>query len=95
MITLAWLYTLAGLMFGGFAILSATDRTNRKRFGNAAFWGLLALSFLAGDLLGDLGNGLLVLGLVVLAGAGALGRGAQATSGAEARASATGSSCPP
>jgi len=75
MITLQWLYALAGTMFAAFAILSALDRTNAKRLGNAAFWGLLSFSFFAGDRLGDLGNGILVLGLVGLAGFGALGRG--------------------
>ena len=46
MITLYWLYALAGAMFATFALLSAFDGTNRKRFGNAAFWGLMALSLL-------------------------------------------------
>lgn len=80
MITLHWLYVLAGLMFAGFAILSALDGSNHKRFGNAAFWGLMALSLLAGDLLGDFGNGLLVLGLAGLAGFGLLGRSSPPTS---------------
>ena len=75
MITLDWLYALAGTMFAAFALLSALDRTNGKRFGNAAFWGLLAVSFFAGDSLGDFGNGILVLCLVGLAGFHALGRG--------------------
>ncbi|MBX3595816.1 DUF979 domain-containing protein [Sphingomonas sp.] len=75
MITLQWLYVLAGLMFAAFAVLSALDRRNAKRFGNAAFWGLMALSLLAGSHLGDLANGLLVLGLAGLAGFGAIGRG--------------------
>ena len=79
MITLAWLYVLAGLMFAAFAVLSALDRTNGKRWGNAAFWGLMALSLIAGSVLGDLGNGLLVLGLAALAGFGAIGRGAPPT----------------
>jgi uncharacterized membrane protein len=79
MITLQFVYTLAGLMFAAFAGLSAADRTNARRFGNAAFWGLVAVSFLAGDRLGDLGNGVLVMGLVALAGFGALGRGQPAT----------------
>ena len=74
MITLDWLYTLAGAMFAAFALLSAFDRSNAKRLGNAAFWGLMALSLLAGDLLGDFGNGLLVLGLAGLAGFGFIGR---------------------
>ncbi|HEU5482802.1 MAG TPA: DUF979 domain-containing protein [Sphingomicrobium sp.] len=74
MITLHWLYALAGMMFAAFALLSALDRGNRKRFGNAAFWGLMALSLLAGDYLGGFGNGLLVLGLAGLAGFGFIGR---------------------
>ena len=74
MITLQWLYTLVGLMFAAYALLSALDSENRKRFGNAAFWGLMALSLLAGDYLTDLGNGFLVLGLAALAGFGAIGR---------------------
>lgn len=75
MIGLPALYALAGAMFAAFAALSARDRSNPRRLGNAAFWGLLAVSFLLGDQLGDLGNGLLVLALVALAGFGALGRG--------------------
>lgn len=81
MIGLPALYTFAGLIFGSYAVLSVT----RRRFGNAAFWGLLAASFLGGDRFGDFGNGLLVLGLVVLAGTGALKRpdpGEQADDGA-------------
>jgi uncharacterized membrane protein len=74
MITLHWLYTLAGAMFAAFTLLSAVDRTNPKRFGNAAFWGLMALSLLGGDWIGDFGNGLLVLGLAGLAGFGFIGR---------------------
>ena len=79
MITLQWLYTLAGAMFAAFAILSALDRSNGKRFGNAAFWGLMALSLLGGDYLGGFGNGLLVLGLAGLAGFGFIGRSAPPT----------------
>jgi uncharacterized membrane protein len=73
-ITLHWLYALAGAMFAAFALLSAVDRSNPKRFGNAAFWGLMALSLLGGDYIGNFGNGLLVLGLAGLAGFGFIGR---------------------
>ena len=82
MITLAWLYVPVGLMFAAVALRSASDRANPKRFGNAAFWGLMAVSFLAGDDLSDLGNGALVMGLVALAGLagfGFVGRGVSAT----------------
>ena len=75
MIGLPALYLFTGAVFAAFSILSALDRTNAKRFGNAAFWGLLAVSFLLGDRIGDIGNGLLVIGLVALAGFGRLGRG--------------------
>lgn len=79
MITLAWLYILAGAMFAAFALLSLTDKSNAKRLGNAAFWGLMALSLLGGDLIGDFGNGLLVLGLAGLAGFGFIGKSSPPT----------------
>ena len=85
MITLHSLYLLAGAMFAALAILSATDRTNAKRFGNAAFWGLMAVSLLVGDRIGDFGNGLLVLGLAGLAGFHFLGRGHPPTTNEEQR----------
>jgi uncharacterized membrane protein len=68
MIGLPALYTFVGLVFAAYALLSV----QRRRFGNAGFWALVALSFLAGDQLGDFGNGVLVLALVALAGLGAL-----------------------
>ncbi|MFZ5744536.1 MAG: DUF979 domain-containing protein [Pseudomonadota bacterium] len=79
MIGLPFVYILAGLTFLAFAVLSLRDGTNPKRWGNGAFWALLALSMLAGDRLGDFGNGLLVLALVAIAGTGQLGRGSGGT----------------
>ncbi|MDC0886777.1 DUF979 domain-containing protein [Altererythrobacter sp.] len=79
MITLEWLYVLAGLFFAAWSALSALDSSNGKRWGNAAFWGLLAVSFFLGGQLGDFGNGVLVLALVGIAGAGGLGRSDPAT----------------
>lgn len=75
MITLQFVYVVAGLTFTAFSVLSALDDTNSKRLGNAAFWALIAVSMLAGDHLGDFGNGLLVMALVGIAGFGQLGRG--------------------
>lgn len=85
MITLDWLYAFAGAVFGAWAVLSLLDRSNAKRLGNAAFWGLLATSFFAGGSLGDFGNGLLVLGLVGLAGFRLLGHGHPPTTSVEER----------
>jgi uncharacterized membrane protein len=67
-------------------VLGLFDRTNPKRLGNFAFWGLVALSLLAGHRLGDFGNGILVLALAALATMKLIGRGAQSTSDQERKA---------
>ncbi|WP_395651551.1 DUF979 domain-containing protein [Brevundimonas sp.] len=85
MITLTWVYILAGLIFMAFAWMSVTDRENPKRLRNAAFWGLMAVSFLFGSYLGDLGNGILLVGLVLIGGIGGLGQGRPATTSPEER----------
>ncbi len=85
MINLHWLYLFAGAVFGAFAIGSARDGTNPKRWGNAAFWGLLAVAFWFGDFLTDVGNGVLVLALVAIAGTQLLGKGASKSTTSEQR----------
>jgi uncharacterized membrane protein len=85
MITLQWLYILTGAMFAAFAVLSARDWSNRKRFGNAVFWALVATSFWFGDYLGDLGNGILVLAIVAVAGVHLVGRGETLSTSIEQR----------
>lgn len=86
MITIGWVYVVAGAAFAAFAALSLRDR----RWGNAAFWGLLALSMWGGDLLGDIGNGVLVLALVAIAGTGRLAPALAGRIGAEVRAERSG-----
>lgn len=81
MITYEWLYWLAGLFFTIWAVLSLRD----QRIGNAAFWGLLAVSFFFGSHLSDLANGVLVLALVAIAGLGLLKRSEPKTSSQEER----------
>jgi uncharacterized membrane protein len=89
-ITLSFLYVLTGLMFLAFAVLSAGDRLNPRRWRNTLFWGLLSVSFLAGDRLTDLSNGAIAIALALLAGLGALGQGRPATTtGGEREASAS------
>jgi len=85
MIDLHWLYILAGAIFASFALSSARDRTNPKRWGNAAFWIVLTASFWFGDFLGDIGNGVLVLVLVAIAGTHLLGRGSKGSTTVEER----------
>jgi uncharacterized membrane protein len=84
-IGLGFVYVLGGLFFAGAAALSARDRTHPKRWRNALFWALLATSFLFGSRLGDFGNGLLVMALVLLAGVRGLGQGRPATTTREER----------
>lgn len=74
MIRLEHVYGLVGLLFAAYAALSAGDASNPRRWVNAGFYGLFALSFLIGGQLGDFGNGVLAIGLVGLGGLG-LGRG--------------------
>lgn len=71
MIGLPVVYALAGVLF----TLFAWDNARARRWPNAAFHALLALSFLAGDRLGDTGNGVLVLALVAIGGTGLMRRG--------------------
>lgn len=78
MISLQWVYVLAGLVFAAWAVLSARDAENPRRMVNCGFWGLLAFSFLFGGALSDLANGILVILLVILGGYG-LGQGRPAT----------------
>lgn len=70
MIGLNLVYGVVGILFAIFAGLGLHDR----RWANGAFHGLIALSFLAGDLLGDVGNGVLVLALVAIAASGRMRR---------------------
>ena len=75
MITLNWVYMLAGAAFAAFALLNLGGGGRPRRLGNALFWGLVATSMWAGDLLGDFGNGVLVVALVGVASFGKLSRG--------------------
>jgi uncharacterized membrane protein len=65
-------YDVAGVVFGAVALSAALSRDGAQRWSRAVFFGLLAVSFLAGDRLGNLGNGVLVLALVGLGAFGGL-----------------------
>ena len=66
MISYEWLYILLGAFFAVTSLLSLRS----QNIGNAAFWGLLAISFFFGSHMSDLMNGVLVLGLVAIAATG-------------------------
>lgn len=75
MITLAHVYALIGLFLAAAALQTLRDRGNSRRFSSAAFWGLLGLSFLAGDYLPADALGVLVIMLAIIAGTGGLRSG--------------------
>src|SRR3954468_18780807 len=54
-------------MMAGVAIVNARDASNPRRLNNSAFWGIYAVTFLAGSYLPDLANGLLVIAMVMAA----------------------------
>ena len=85
MVTLEFIYVLMGLLLAGITVVNLRDRTNRKRYGNAAFWGMYAATFLFGSYLPHLVSGLLVIAMAVVAGSGALGRGEPDTTTPEER----------
>ena len=66
MIGLNVVYPVAGATFLAFALLGARG----GRWANAGFHLLLAASLLFGDLIGDVGNGVLVLALIAVAASG-------------------------
>jgi uncharacterized membrane protein len=89
MITLEFINVLMGLMMAGVAIVDVRDRRNVKRYNNASFWGLYAVTFLFGSYLPNLVNGLVVIAMVLVLVIGKLGPApAEATTKAEREASA-------
>ena len=75
MITLEHIYWLMGLMMAGVAIVNARDATNPRRINNTAFWGIYAVTFLAGSWLPDIVSGFLVIAMVLVASIRGLGQG--------------------
>jgi uncharacterized membrane protein len=75
MISLQWIYWLAGTYIAVLAWRSLRDRGNPRRHTTALFWGLLAMALLVGERLPAPVMGGVVLLLAVLAGFGGLRRG--------------------
>ncbi len=74
MISLDFIYVLMGLLTAGVAIATLADRTNTKRINNGLFWGIYSVTFLMGSRLPNFVNGLLVIGMALVAGIGKLGK---------------------
>ncbi|MBB5935324.1 DUF979 domain-containing protein [Streptomyces zagrosensis] len=94
MIKAEWFYWLVGAIFLVMAAQMVTDRSNPKRLGTAAFWGLIGAGFVYSSWVVDHRApaeplGAAVLAMAALAGFGFTGRGTvRTTTGAERAASA-------
>ncbi|MEU4117943.1 DUF979 domain-containing protein [Kitasatospora sp. NPDC028055] len=91
MIKVEWLYWLVGAVFLAMAAQMAADRGNPRRYGSAAFWGLLGASFVYGSWVADKTApaaplGVAVLAMICLAGFGFTGRGTPTAAAPERRA---------
>ena len=75
MIGLEAVYRLMALLMGGVAIVNARDASNPRRWHNAAFWGLYAVTFAASSWLPHLVTGVLVVAMVLIASVLRLGQG--------------------
>ena len=73
MITLEHIYWLMGALAGGVAYVNARDGSNPRRWNNTVFWGLYAITFLAGSRLPHVVSGCLVIAMVLVASIGKLG----------------------
>lgn len=86
MITLEHVYWLTGLFIAGVALVNLRDSTNPRRLNNTAFWGIYAVTFLAGTHLPDVVNGFLLIGMVLFASIRGLGQGRAESTSPEQRA---------
>lgn len=75
MITLEHVYWVMGLLAAGVAIVNVRDPSNPRRYNNAAFWGLYALTFFVGSRLPHFASGCIVIAMVLIASVGKLGQG--------------------
>lgn len=85
MIKLEFIYVLMGIMLAGISIINARDASNPRRYVNAVFWGVYAITFLIGSYLPDVVNGTLVIAMVLVASIGRLGQGNSPTTSRDER----------
>ncbi|WP_331767279.1 DUF979 domain-containing protein [Embleya sp. NBC_00896] len=90
MIKVEWFFWLVGAIFLLMAAQMLVDRTNPKRFGSAAFWGLLGAGFIYSTRVVEKTSpaeplGVAVLVMVCLAGFGFTGKGTVRTTTREQR----------
>jgi uncharacterized membrane protein len=85
MIGLEAVYRLMGVLMLGIAVVNARDASNPRRWNNAAFWGLYAVTFFASSYLPHVVTGLIVIAMVLVASMLKLGQGTRESAPREAR----------
>lgn len=78
-LSIQYLFWLAGAILALTAVMTLADRQHPKRWTSGLFWGLFSLVFLIGDRLPPAWMGAGVLLMAVLAGCGAVGSGHHAS----------------
>ncbi|WP_296254811.1 MULTISPECIES: DUF979 domain-containing protein [unclassified Pseudomonas] len=74
-LSIQYLYWLAGVILAITAYMTVTDRSNPKRWTTGLFWGLFAVAFLAGERMPPVWVGVGVLVMALIAGFGGVGFG--------------------
>jgi uncharacterized membrane protein len=74
-ISLTYIYYIAGLFVALIALLAMKDKGNPKRILTGTFWGLYAISFLFGTVIDPMYVGIMVIIMAVIAGFGGVGMG--------------------
>lgn len=85
-ISIQYLYWLAGVVLAITTVMTLADRNHPKRWTTGLFWGLFAIAFLVGERLPPVAVGIGVLVMAALAGMGGVGIGNHRELATEARA---------
>lgn len=79
-ISLEFIYYIAGIFLTLITVLTLKDKKNPKRVTTALFWGLYALTFLFGKVIPPMYMGIMVILIAVTAGFGGVGLGSYSES---------------
>ncbi|MGS0736557.1 DUF979 domain-containing protein [Pseudomonas sp. GG8] len=74
-ISIQYLYWLAGVILAITTVMTLTDKSNPKRWSTGLFWGLFSIAFLVGEQLPPALVGVGVLAMAAIAGCGGVGMG--------------------
>lgn len=74
-ISLTYIYYIAGIFVALIALLAMKDKENSKRILTGAFWGIYAISFLFGTVIHPMYVGIMVIVMAIIAGFGGVGMG--------------------